>query len=174
VLSDLPFFTDLHQERRDQQKARRFVWKDADHPGTPADLFVDPLQAVGRSDGTPMVQRKIEDRKSFRYVFLQPGRQAWCRDRVLLDGGLQECLCRQSIWGVEHGANISSHFQAHRLFGQICSSILLEVELAPLPGDHRPTPLAWPLPSLRGLHWLLTSHQSGSKPPVNICWQSAP
>lgn len=70
MLSDLPFFADIHQERRDQPEAGSFIRKKANHPGTPADLLVDALQAVGCPDGAPVLKWKIENYEPFRKVLL--------------------------------------------------------------------------------------------------------
>jgi len=73
VFADLPLLTDLHEQGGDQPEARSLVWKDSHDFGPSADLFVDPLEAIGRADSTPVFQRKVEDRETFSQVLLHPG-----------------------------------------------------------------------------------------------------
>ncbi len=44
-------------------------------------------------------------------------------------------LCSSSQWGVEHGPGIRCHLHVHGLFVHINTSILLQMEMAPLPGN---------------------------------------
>ena len=73
MFADLPLLTDLHEQGGDQPETRGLVWKDSNNFGSSADLFVDPLQAVGCAYRAPVFQRKVEDRETFSQVLLHPG-----------------------------------------------------------------------------------------------------
>ncbi len=54
---------------------------------------------------------------------------------ILLNGFSQVGFCRVAIWGVEDRPEFFSQFPAHFLPGHMGASVLLQVELAALPGN---------------------------------------
>ena len=76
MFTDLLLLTGFHQERRNQSQAGSLVRENPNHPGAPADLFVDPLEAVGGADQPPVLAREIEHRETLCQVLLHPGRQS--------------------------------------------------------------------------------------------------
>src|SRR5690606_10078584 len=72
----LPLFTNLDQDGRHQTQTRSDVREEHGHPGTPPHFPVEPLQAVGCANPTPVRGRKAEHRQTFWDVLLQPSSQA--------------------------------------------------------------------------------------------------
>ena len=65
MLTDLPFFTDLHEKCGDQPETRSLIRENTHYSRLASNFLVDPLQTVSSPDGLPMLKRKIEVGKPF-------------------------------------------------------------------------------------------------------------
>jgi len=101
----------------------------------PFDLSIEPLEQVSRPDAALMTSRKAENRPSFREIGFHPVSQARSLGCVLLDGFSQPGFCGGSIGSGKDGADIVSHFAQHALSRYVSLRILLQMELAALPGN---------------------------------------
>ena len=93
----------------------------------------DPLDAVGGPQQAAVWLRKSKHGQALGQSLLHPRCQFRSHDRVLLHCPFEECVGFGPVLGVEDRSNIRRHLRLHVLFGDIGRSVLLEVELAPLP-----------------------------------------
>lgn len=82
-----------------------------------------------------MRRRKREHGQAIRDVLLQPLSQGRHAAGILLNGFRQLGISRVAVGSVVNGAQIFSRSTAHRLAGDLSTRILLQMELAALPGN---------------------------------------
>ncbi len=93
------------------------------------------FHGVGGAQRSPKGGGKSKDRETFREVIGHPLRQTRSALLVFHNGSGKVGLGSGTVWCIEDGANVCSDFGLHLLAGHIALRILLEMELAALPGN---------------------------------------
>jgi hypothetical protein len=137
--SSFPFGAGFGQEGRDQAQEGSFIGKEAGHAGAAFDFLVDALDGVGGAQAPLMGRRQRKNGQALRQVFFHPGGEFRSGDGVAGHHFFEAQIGRHAAGGVEDAADGFGHFGALVQFGHVGLGILLEVELAALPGARRET-----------------------------------
>jgi hypothetical protein len=133
--ADLPLIVKLHQDGAGQAQAGSFVREDAHNGGAAVNFAIETLQIVGGAQLALVAGREGEKRQALRHIFLDPVGQFRGDLGVLLHYLGQVSLSCSSVRGIEDHAQIGGDLSLHALAWHILAGILLQVELAALPGD---------------------------------------
>jgi len=129
-----PFLGDLDDDTGHQAQQRELVGEESDDPGAAFDLRVECLAHVGGAQPLAAGFREAESGEAFGDVLLGPGGEF---GRALLVGfhKLGELgFGVGAVFGVEDAADLVGDFLLEILGGDVGLGVLLEVELATLPG----------------------------------------
>lgn len=131
----LPVVIDFVEQRRDQAQERSLVGEEAGEAGAAFKFQVDPLQGVAGAEAALVAWRQAKDRQALREVVLHPQGQLGDALGVELDDFFKPALGRGAIRAVEDRADGLSDLGALVEPGNVSLGVLLEMELAALPGD---------------------------------------
>lgn len=106
------------------------------HPaGSPVNFAIEAFQAIGGPQLALVAGQKAIYGQFFRDVLLPPIRQFGSGFGVLFHQPDQVSISRGPVWRIEDHAEIGCHFSLRALVRHMLTGILLQVELALLPGD---------------------------------------
>ena len=132
-----PLFADFAEEGGDEAKQRGFVWKEGGDAGSAFEFLIDALNGVARAHAALVGERQGKNSEALRDIFLHPSGEFWGRFGIGIYESFEACLSRGEIVGVEDGTDVGGHAGAHVQTRDVGLSVLLEMELAALPGDGR-------------------------------------
>jgi hypothetical protein len=133
--SGFPFIAGFAQERGDQTEEGRFIGEDAGNAGAAFEFHVDAFQRIGSAHSFLMRGRQCKHGEALREVFFHPAGEFGGAFGVVRDD-LLEPLCRRVRGGAfKDRADGAGDFGALIRARDVSLGVLLEVELAALPGD---------------------------------------
>ena len=140
--SGFPFVAGFGEDGRDEAQEGSFVWKEAGDAGAAFEFFIDAFERVAGAQAALVLAREGESGKALREVFLHPGGEFWGGGGVGGDDFFEAGLGGEPIRAIEHGADGVGDGGALVQARHIGLGVLLEMELAALPGDAREHGLA--------------------------------
>lgn len=140
--SGFPFFAGFGQERANQAQEGRFIGKEAGDARAAFEFFVDAFDRIGGAQAALVRHGEGQDRQALREVFLHPSRELGRGGGMGGDHFLESCLRTEAIRTVKHRANGLGDWDTLVQTGNISLGVLLEMELAALPGHRRKDRLA--------------------------------
>ena len=129
-----PFLGDLDDDAGHQAKQRGLVGEEADDTGAALDLRVERLAHIGGAQAQATRFGEAESGESFRDVLLGPGGEFGRALLVSFDEFGELGFGMGPVFGVEDTADFSGDLLLEILGGDMSLGVLLEVELAALPG----------------------------------------
>lgn len=136
-LAGHPLVVEFGQQRRDQAQAGIHVGEDAGHSGASSQFPVDAFQPVGGTQTDTVRSGEVEHRQGFRNRGFGPLGQF----RMLLapgvQGGFQKPLGFCLVRSIEDRAQCRGDVLFRLLSGDELAGVLLQMELATLPGNRR-------------------------------------
>ena len=130
-----PFFADLAEQCGDEAEERGLVGEEGGDAGPALEFLIDAFKSIAGSQAALMGEREGEDGEALWDVFLQPSGEPWrglgVRDDELVEAGLGG----GEIRAVEDGTDVGGDAGAHVEAWNVSLGILLEMELAALPGN---------------------------------------
>ena len=133
----MPIVGGFREESGDEAQEGGFVWKDGGDAGAAFEFLVDPFEGVGGAQAALMGGGEGEDGEALWKGRFQPGGEFGGGGGVSGDEFLEAALSTGAIRGVEDAADVCGELGAHFQARDIGLSVLLEMELAALPGDGR-------------------------------------
>ena len=133
--SGFPFVTDLREDGADEAQEGGFVWKEAGDAGAAFEFFIDAFEWVAGAQAALVLAGEGESGEALGEVFLHPGGEFGGGDGVSGDDFFEAGLGGEPIRAIEHGADGVGDRGALVQAGHIRLGVLLEMELAALPGD---------------------------------------
>ncbi len=133
--SGFPVVAGLGQEGGNQAQEGGFVGEDAGDAGAAFEFLVDAFQRIGGAHPWLVGGRQREHREALRQIFLQPGRQFGRGFGVVGDELLEPLFGGEATRALEYATDGAGDFGALIQTRDVSLSVLLEVELAALPGD---------------------------------------
>ena len=133
--SGFPVVAGLGQKGGDQAQEGGFIGEDAGHPGAAFEFLVDAFQRVGGAHALLVGGGEHEHREALRQIFLQPGRAFGRALGVVGDEFLEPLFGGGATGAVEDAAEGPGDLGALLQARDVSRGVLLEVELAALPGD---------------------------------------
>ena len=130
-----PLFADFAEKGGDETEQRRFVWKEGGDTGSAPEFLIDAFDGVACAHPALVGSGEGEDRKALGDVCLHPGGKFRSRLGVGLHQGFEAGLGGGEIRAVEDGTDIGRHAGTHVQTGDVSLGVLLEMELAALPGN---------------------------------------
>jgi hypothetical protein len=133
--SRFPFVTGFTQEGSDQPQEGRFVGEDACHAGAAFEFHVDAFEGIGGTQTALMGRRQQEHAEALGEVVLHPAGKFGGAFGVVGDDLLEPsfgCVARGAF---KDAADAAGHLGALVQAWDVSLGVLLEVELAALPGD---------------------------------------
>ena len=97
--------------------------------------MIDPFQPIGSAQSFLVSNGQVKDRQALRQIFLQPGRKFRGAFGVMGDDFLEAGFGGGSAGTVKHTADGAGDFFPLLEPGHIGLGVLLQMELAALPGD---------------------------------------
>ena len=97
--------------------------------------MTDLLQHIAGPDSASMLLRKTEHGQPFWNGSFEPVGQARSTVGILQDNLSQLDLGLFTVWRIENRSNVCCNRFAHLLAQHILASVLLQMKLAPLPGN---------------------------------------
>ena len=140
--SRFPFVAGFGEDGRDEAQKGGFVWKEAGDAGAAFEFFIDAFERVAGAQAALMLARKGEGGKTLGEIFLHPGGEFWGGGGVGGDDFFEAGLGGEPIGAIEDGADGVGDWGALVQTRHISLGVLLEMELAALPGDAREDGLA--------------------------------
>jgi hypothetical protein len=133
--SGFPFVTGFAEEGGDQTEQGRFIWEDAGDTGAAFEFHIDAFQGVGGAQAFLMSRWQREHGEAVREIFFHPGREFGRAFGVMSDDFLEALLGRVAAGTFKDTADGAGDFGALLQPRDVSLGVLLEVELAALPGD---------------------------------------
>jgi len=132
-LAGHPLVVEFGEESADEAQTKICVGKDAGHPGASAQLPVDALQSIG---GAQRMRRAAGKSKTARLSGMAVSTHSASFGCSLphFQGDLQEPFGLRPVGRVKDGAHLGGHRLLGLLAGDELAGILLQMELAALPG----------------------------------------
>ena len=130
-----PVVGDFHEDGGDEAQATFWRGEDADDASSAADLFVGGFGEVGGAQAFADGFWEGEDGEGFGEIFIHPGGEFGSGLGVFEDGGGEQISGCLEGEGVKDGADVGGDGIFHFLVGDVGLGVLLEVELAAIPGD---------------------------------------
>ena len=140
--SGFPFVAGFGEDGADEAQERRFVGKEAGDARAAFEFFIDAFERVAGAQAALVVAGEGERGKALREVFLHPGGEFGGGGGVGGDDFFEAGLGGEAIGAIEHGADGVGDGGALVQARHIRLGVLLEMELAALPGDAREHRLA--------------------------------
>ena len=140
--SGFPFVAGFGEDGTDEAQEGRFVWKEAGDAGAAFEFFIDAFERVAGAQAALVLAREGESGKALREVFLHPSGEFGSGGGVGGDDFFEAGLGGEPIRAIEHGADGVGDWGALVQARHIGLGVLLEMELAALPGDAREDRLA--------------------------------
>ena len=134
-LCGFPVFGYFDQHGADKSQERVVVGEQCGDSRSTFDFLVDAFEHIGSSQPASVGGREGEDGQVLRNVLLQPGCQFGGGFLVFGESLLQQLLSGGAIGSVEDAADVGGDLFSHADFGHVMDSILVQMELAALPGD---------------------------------------
>ena len=132
-----PVFVDFGEERGNQPQERWRFGEDARDTGSALEFLVDALGRIGGAQALAVFLGQAEDGEAFGHVELEPGGEFGRGLGVFGDHGLEEGFGEGAVLGMEDFAQFAGDDLAQGELGDVLGGILLEMELAALPGHPR-------------------------------------
>ncbi len=133
-LAGHPLLVALGEQSGDEAQTGRGVGEDRGDAGTALDLAVDAFEAVGGAQPSALCVRQIEDRETLGQVFLGPLGELGRFGSPSIERLTQEALGLRLVGGVEDRADAQRHGFALIKARHVGLRVLLQMELAALPG----------------------------------------
>lgn len=130
-----PFLVDFTEESGDEAEQGGFVGKEGSDAGSAFEFLIDTFDGIAGSQAALVGAREGEDGEGLRDVFLHPGGEFGSGLGVGGNEVIEAGLGGGEIRAVKDGADICGHTGAHVQTWDISLGVLLEMELAALPGD---------------------------------------
>ena len=140
--SGFPFVAGFGEDGTDEAQEGGFVGKEAGDAGAAFEFFIDAFERVAGAQAALVLAREGESGKALREVFLHPGGEFGGGGGVGGDDFFEAGLGGEPIRAIEDGADGVGDGGTLVQAGHIGLGVLLEVELAALPGDAREDRLA--------------------------------
>lgn len=132
--SGFPGIGDFDKDGGDESLQGFLAWEEPDDAGAAFDLAVEGFGGVGGSQFPAMGLGQIEDGEALGEVFLGPGDEPGLFLAPGFEEDAQALLGVGAGFGVEDGGDLGGDEGLEFLFGDEVASVLLEMELAALPG----------------------------------------
>ncbi len=133
--SGFPLFACFAEESCDQAEQGGFIWKDACDASAAFEFLVDAFERIGGSQASLMSWWQSENGEALGQVFFQPGSKLGSGVSVQGEDFPEALLCGGEGGAKEDAADGASDIGALVNPWDVSLGVLLEVELAALPGD---------------------------------------
>ena len=140
--SGFPFVAGFGEDGTDEAQERRFIGKEAGDAGAAFEFFIDAFERVAGAQTALVFAGEGEGGKALGEVFFHPGGEFGSGGGVGGDDFFEAGLGGEAIRAIEDGADGVGEGGTLVQAGHIGLGVLLEVELAALPGDAREHRLA--------------------------------
>jgi hypothetical protein len=140
--SSFPFVAGFGEDGTDEAQEGGFVGKEAGDAGAAFEFFIDAFERVAGAPAALVIAGEGERGKALGEVFLHPGGEFGGGGGVGGDDFFEAGLGGEPIRAIEHGADGVGDWGALVQAGHMRLGVLLEMELAALPGDAREDRLA--------------------------------
>jgi len=130
----LPVVANFVEQGGDQAQEGGFIGEDPGDSGAAFDFLVDAFQRVAGAQATLVGHREGEDGEALGEVGLHPGGQLWRAGGITGHDFFEAEFCGWAIGAVEDTPNGLGDSGALIQAGHISLGVLLEMELAALPG----------------------------------------
>ena len=132
--SCFPFLALLFEERADQAQQGGLIGEESRDSSPAFELHVDPFEGIGGSEAALMGLWEVKDGEAHGEILLHPGCKFGMGGGVAGDERLESGLGSGQIRAVEDGADVMGDSGALVQAGDVGLGVLLEMELAALPG----------------------------------------
>ena len=134
-LGGLPIVGSFREESGDEAQEGGIVWKDGGDAGAAFDFLVDPLERIGGAQAALVGGGEGEDGEALRKGGFQPGGEFGGGGGVGGDDFLETALGAGAVRAGEDAADVGGDLGAQVQARDVGLGVLLEVELAALPGQ---------------------------------------
>lgn len=133
--SRFPLLANFGNHGGDEAKERGFIWEKAGDASAAFNFLIHAFQSVGSAESFLVCEWQTERGEPLGQVFFHPGGEFWGAFGIEVDELLELVLGGGKVWAVEEAADGAGDLSALIQPRDMGLGILLEVELAALPGD---------------------------------------
>lgn len=132
-----PLFVNFAEEGGDEAEEGCLIGKEGGDAGSAFEFEIDSFEGVAGAQAALVGGRESEDGEALRDIFFHPCSELWSGFGIGGDEVFETILSGLKVRAIEDGADVGSDFGAHVKAGNVGLGVLLEMELAALPGDGR-------------------------------------
>jgi len=130
-----PLGTYFDEERGEEAEHGGFIGEETGDARAAFEFKIDAFQGVGSSEFELMARREVNGVEALEDILLHPGGEFWRGGGIGCHNGFESQAGGGTIRGVEDAPNVGRDLSAQIQAWNIGLGVLLEVELAALPGD---------------------------------------